>query len=347
MKTRVLKFLGVALITVAFTVSFFAVPVSALSEADGIYSETFNFPTTNSRHFGFAKFETSFNSNTFEQLRDPSYVSDPGSYINFEFSLPSSYVVGDEGAAYCSLVLGESDFGQTAFTTSNVFWVSPFTVKYRYDVPAGIQKYRLSLRTIDSNSNISAPIGYSEWINFAGGASGTIEVGNTLIPISQDSLISSGGIAGFVVCFEFYMTTASFNAAADGSIYLRFEVLDGVVTANFSKTENPNIPSFNPPNSEIFDENLSLDEDILNSDTVQDLETNTAELFASLDGSILNFRDGISFVTRCMNLYLVPRSESESWFHDIVQVALALGIVATLLGITGSIIGAAVKRRGD
>lgn len=347
MKAHVLKLISVVVLSVCLIVSFCSVPVLALSEADGIYSESFNFPTTNSSNFGFAKYEDSFNSNTFEQLRDPVYVSDPGNYINFEFSLPSSYVVGDEGIAYCSLVLGESDFGQTAFTISNVFWVSPFTLKYRYDVPSSIQKYRLSLRTIDSSSNISAPIGYSEWINFSGGSSGTIQIGDTLIPISTDSFISEGGISGFVVCFEFYMTTASFNATSNGSIYLRLEILDGVVTANFSKTENPKIPSFNPPNSDILDESLSLEDDILNSDTVQDVETNTAELFASLDGSLLNFRDGILFVTRCLNIYLVPTSDEDGWFHDLVQISLALGIVATLLGITGSIIGAAVKRRGD
>lgn len=347
MKTRRQKVCAI-LVTLFLCASFFAVPVSAADVSNGIYSETFNFPQVNANWFGFALKETSFNNNSFEDLRNPSYVSDPGSYINIEFKLPSSYVSDGVGNAYCSLILGESDFDQTAFTVSNVFWVSPFTVSYRFDLPSGIHQYRLSLRAVDSTSAVTKPIGYSDWVSFPGGSSGKISVVDTLIPISEDVLFSEGGYKGVALCFEFYMESPDYNAVSDGGIYLRFEVVDGVVTANFSKTENPNIPSFTPPSgTDILDENSGLEQDILNSDTVQDLETNTAELFSSLDGSLLNFRDGILFATRCMNIYLVPASDEDGWFHDLVQISLALGIVATLLGITGSIIGAAVKRRGD
>lgn len=337
MKTRRQKVCAI-LVTLFLCASFFAVPVSA---AEDYTSVTFQFPMAETNYFGFALYENSFNNNSFAQYRDPAYVSDVGTYVNYEFELPSSYVSNGVGTAFCALVLGISKFDQTAYLTDHTFWVNPFTFSYRFDQVAGIHAYRVSLRQMDLTSGVTYIVGSSDWVSYPGASSGKVEVAQTMVPILKDYIPTNN--AGLALCLDFQM-----EAPAQGAIYFRFEVLDSAVIANYASQPSPNIPSFTPPSgTDILDENSGLEQDILNSDTVQDLETNTAELFSSLDGSLLNFRDGILFATRCMNIYLVPASDEDGWFHDLVQISLALGIVATLLGITGSIIGAAVKRRGD
>ena len=63
MKTRVLKVLGIALITVSLAVSFFAIPVSASSQ---LYSVTFVFPVQAADQQYFRYWDTVTGSNNKE-----------------------------------------------------------------------------------------------------------------------------------------------------------------------------------------------------------------------------------------------------------------------------------------
>lgn len=72
------------------------------------------------------------------------------------------------------------------------------------------------------------------------------------------------------------------------------------------------------------------------------MENNSSTLFDSIGTSIATFSNGLNFARVSLNLFL----EDIPWIRDFVQVSLALGITATLLGLAGSIIGSATRRKG-
>ena len=121
MKARVLKVIGVTLITVTLAVSFFAIPVYA---ADGYYTAQFPFPIAASDYFGFVLNESSLDSNLYSSFRRPNYVSDQSNYVNYEFKLPSSYVKEDCIDAWNNLVISVLDSNDENEICTGPIWKS-------------------------------------------------------------------------------------------------------------------------------------------------------------------------------------------------------------------------------
>lgn len=115
------------------------------------------------------------------------------------------------------------------------------------------------------------------------------------------------------------------------------------MTANYATQPDPNIPTYkSPANQDKVTENQELENELLDGVGDLDLENNSSTLFDSIGTSIASFSDGLNFVRITLNLFI----EDIPWIRDFVQVSLALGITATLLGLAGSIIGAASRRKG-
>lgn len=333
MKAHVLKLISVVVLTVCLIVSFCSVPVSA---AEDYTSVVLHYPMAENHGLGYAKYETSFENNDWASLRHAVWFSDQTNYVDYEWTPPTTY----DGKGFLSFYLGATSFDTGGyFASAGSLWVDPFKFTYDWNIErAAFLRYRISVRSMLDGAP-TVIVGRSSWVDGYYTANSFIDVPRTFVTLPNT--VTAAGL-GLFIDFEF-----SYDSAE--SLYITTGILDNAVNFNYAPNGLPaSIPQYTEPSgTDIVDENSSLEQDILNSDTVQDVETNTVELFASLDGSLLNFRDGVLFVTRCLNIYLVPTSDEDGWFHDLVQISLALGIVATLLGITGSIIGAAVKRRGD
>lgn len=338
MKTRVLKFFGVALITVALAVSFFAIPVSAELGSDGIFRAELAFPVAETNYFGFALNPTSFDNNSFQQYRAPSAVVDENNNsVQYALGLPSSY----NGTYFGALVLGVTSFGSTNYSSNNKYWVEPFKLTWQFgqfnESVATVDKWRLSIRMMTS-SGVTYIVGSTEWTTGIFPSTYTVNIPATQIPLNSDVT----GATGLVLCFDYHCDVTDPSGNFDNSQAVRFYVKDSVVVFCSSPPHNPNAPFFPAPSDQgVLEDNSALENEILNSDTVQDLEESIFELGSGLSSSLTGLMPGLTFCTSILNRTLTWND----YLRPVFQISLSLGITASLLGIAGSIIGAAAKRR--
>lgn len=332
MKTRVLKILGIALITVALTVSFFAIPVSA---AD-VYRVVLNFPTPEVNYFGFVRHESSFDSNSFSTYRPASATVDLSSGVRYVFGVPDVYA----GKGYMSVVIGFSSFGNSdgQYFSSDVFWTDPFTFNYTFDQLANSKgttsRWRLALRQM-TNDGITYIAGTSDWVSELNGDQASIDVPKTRIPL--DSNVNCSGLA---LCIDFQFDVSDPNGEFDSTQAVNFNVVDGQVVCNYANQNSPDLPLYDgPTDTGKVDELDVLDQEVLAG--VQDGMDTWNDLSGDLGNSLATFRSGLHFVTNILNIPL----QDNIVIRDFVQICLSLGISASLLGIAGSIIGAAARRR--
>ena len=71
------------------------------------------------------------------------------------------------------------------------------------------------------------------------------------------------------------------------------------------------------------------------------LESDVSGIFDNIGSSLNSFRGALMLCTQFLNRFL-----NNTWFKPLVQISLSLGITASLLGIAGSIIGAASRGSG-
>lgn len=340
MKTRVLKFLGVVLITVAFAVSFFAIPVSAALGTDGVYRAELKFPVAELNYFGYAKNPTSFDKNSFKDYRPPAAVVDENSInsVQYAIGLPSSY----NGAFYGAVVLGVTSFGVENYSTANKYWVEPFSFSWQFGQLNGsegtVDRWRLTIRKM-TGSGITHVVGFTEWNVGFFPYTYTVNVPRTSIQLNEDVTDATG----LVLCFDYHADVTDPSGDFDHSQTVRYYVKDSVVIFCSSPPNNPNSPFFPAPSDQgVVEDNSALENEILESDTVQDLEQNIFELGSGLSSSLTGLMPGLTFCTSVLNRTLTWNQ----YLKPIFQISLSLGITASLLGIAGSIIGAAVKRKG-
>lgn len=340
MKTRVLKFLGVALITVALAVSFFAIPVSAALGTDGVYRAELKFPVAELNYFGFALNPTSFDNNSFQQYRAPAAVVDENSMnaVQYALGLPASY----NGTFYGAVILGVTSFGVENYSTANKYWVEPFTFSWQFgqlnNSMATVDRWRLTIRKM-TPSGVTHVVGHTDWVTGLFPATYSVNVPRTEIRLNEDITDASG----LVLCFDYHADVTDPEGNFDNTQTVRYYVKDSIVTFCSSPPNNPNAPFFPAPSDQgVVEDNSALENEILESDTVQDLEQNIFELGSGLSSSLTGLMPGLTFCTSVLNRTLTWNQ----YLKPIFQISLSLGITASLLGIAGSIIGAAVKRKG-
>lgn len=326
--------------SLVFVFAFVAVclPVSADTNTDGIYTATLRFPVAETNYFGFALYETSFDNNSFQQYRAPSAVTDEVDTVQYVLGLPDSY----NGTYYGALVLGVSSLGTGGyFPHDSLYWSDPFKLSWQFgrlaDSEATIDKWRLSLRMM-TTSGITYVVATSPWVT------GLLPNSYTLsVPKCRFTLNDDVDTSALVLCFDYHCDVTDPVGEFDNAQAVRFYVRDGgIVTLNYSLPTNPNAPNFSNPDNTLLDQNSQLEGEVLEGVDGLELEDNSSTLFDSIGTSIATFSNGLNFARVSLNLFI----EDIPWIRDFVQVSLALGITATLLGLAGSIIGSATRRKG-
>lgn len=344
MKTRVLKVLGIALITVSLAVSFFAIPVSA---ADGdLYSATFTFPilAEDLTYFRWADYvgaNLGLNNATWNSLYPPTAVRiTQDQSVIYYWNWDSGRETDRAGA--CSIFIGRSQFGVNTYGASDTIWCEPFTFNVILDNEfSDASSVRISLRSVDSGNSIGKCVGYSDWLSISAinsPATDFASVFNITIPRTYIRIVNPGNYEGLSVHLDFQCSSMD-SVLGLGSGSSALSIFYGVGSS-------PNYPTFTPPDTAIINEVTQLDNEVLSSSSIANLETDTVTLFDSIGYSLTIFRSGIKFASaRLMAWFESPTSYLE-WFRHFIQISLALGIAASLLGIAASIIGAATRGGG-
>lgn len=327
----------VIILAVLFTASLVCVPVFA---DDGYYSARLYFPQAEANYFGFAKYEDSFNTHSWQDYRRPAAVVDGSTDVQYALGIPETY----NGAYYGGLVLGVSTLGVTdgQYLSTAQYWVDPFEISWHFGQLANerptIDRWRLSLRLMTPDG-LTTCVGYTEW--WEEGylpEQYTLSIDTTFIPVFND--VTGSALA---LCWDYHCDVTDPAGGFDNTQTVRFYVKDKAVTFNYSTSRNPDIPIYKPPaNQDAITENQELENELIEGVEGLDLEDNSSTLFDSIGTSIASFSDGLNFVRITLNLFI----EDIPWVRDFVQVSLALGITATLLGLAGSIIGGATRRKG-
>lgn len=337
MKTRVLKVLGIALITVSLAVSFFAIPVSAASQ---LYSVTFEFPVqaADSQYFRYWDTVTGANNREWDELGDSSrgiYDPDSGSvtyYWNW------NVVDSTDNSGWCSFFIGRSNFGGvTSYSAGDTIWNDPFTFTLYLPTRYSNATYmRLALREVYGGSTIGKRVGNTSWYNidiYNNGQTGG-NVHSITFPRDQFTITESGQYDGLSVHIEFQCASMDPEMGIGSN--------QSALTMYYGAGIDPNYPTYQPPDNSVFVEDDQLNNEVMNQ--IGSLESDVSGIFDNIGSSLSNFRGALILCTQILNRFI-----DSTHFKPIIQISLALGITASLLGIAGSIIGAASRpsRRDD
>lgn len=332
MKTRVLKILGIALITVTLAVSFISIPVSA----EGTYlSKTFRFPVLSPEYSYFRVTDTvaelddgTWNDFAFAENID---VFEDRAVFYWDWSRANSY---DEKGAI-SLYIGRSTFDVANYQKSDNITFDDFNMKIMLPAAStNVTAFRVSLRAMTEGGTITKRVASSPWQLIDADSTAANQTFDVTIPGRRINVVYPGDFYGLSVHLEFQVNSG---------LYVGLGLFDDDIVITYRQGYTPDMPLYDDPiNMDGIQDNY-YDEQQIRDEVSGTLEDLTTELDSNFSSSISNWRAGIKFATSC----LTPGIDI-TWFTDVVQISLSLGIAASLLGIAASIIGASTRRhRGD
>ena len=195
MKTRVLKVLGIALITVSLAVSFFAIPVSAASP----YSVTFNFPVPSAdpQYFRYWDTVTGANNGEWNDLGDSTRgIYDPDNGL-VTYYLNCNTIDSTDRSGWCSFYIGRSNFGGvTSYSADDTIWNNSFTFNLFLPTEYSNATYmRLALREVYGGSTIGKRVGNTSWYPIDASnipSTGSVSVHEISFPSSYFSITEPG-----------------------------------------------------------------------------------------------------------------------------------------------------------
>ena len=344
MKTRKQKVICI-LVSVFLLASFFCIPVSA---ADDYYTVTFEYPFFDMQYdddilfeesqyyFGFVHYEESLNDNNWMSgFRRPLStwfaVDENGKKTGFGFDWdwPSGYA----NQGYVSFMLGRSKFGVTSYATSDTVWVDPVKLNVILDYAyTGVFNCRFALRSVTS-SGTGSVVGYSDWVHSPVSTAISGYAHELSIPQMSIKLTKGGQFDGLAVFIEF--DCSSMNSR------MGLGMAESGITFNYGKGSSPNYPSYTAPSG--GDEIGSLGEgeqELI--DSSQEGMDSASDSFNSVSSDFSLFGTGLLVVGQMLG----GLTDTLPGISSIVRISLSLGLFATLLSLTASIIGAGARRSG-
>lgn len=339
MKTRKQKVITI-LASVFLLASFCLFPLAV--SADGYNSYTFNLPRYgddhNSEFFRFAKLVDTLNSANWNSLNRADTLFFIGTDVNnpqgagYDWTWPASYQ-GYSGC--CSFYLGYSDFGYSSYNKTDTVWVDPFDLTFFFPhMYTGTTQFRISFRSVDKSKGlmdgVGPSIGRSSWItfnyqNYIDGGTATVSV-----PKTEIHILDPGQYDGLAVCIDI--------VCLSGQSQIGIGYLNDTFCINYAQGTNPNLPAYNGPAGSSDIANMESMESDLVSGSQSGLNE-AVSLFNSLSSSINSFRSGLVVASNIISKFITIAP-----FRIIVDISLTLGILGSLLALSGSIISASDRR---
>lgn len=327
MKTHV-KVIVCLILSVTLTVSFFAVPVMA---GDAYATVTFNYLPNDEGILpnDWVRWATTVANLNSKSWNDLNPIRETWSFSVSNSSIKGLGATFDWGtdsdlSGAISFYVGRSKFELNTYSSSDTVWSEPFKLWIVLSEAYSASSYfRISLRSVDGGS-IGTRVGQTDWqqIRFST-ASGNAAY-EFRIPSLPIQIFNPGNYDGLSVHFDIQCT--SMNSCGIG-------FSDGAFTINYGSGSSPNFPSYLPPDSGDLP-HVSEGQQALLDDTQQGSDI-AVDNFNSLQSDLSYVSTGLYYVSS-MVLSLV----NIEGISTVVKVSLSLGLFATLLSLTASIIGA-------
>lgn len=324
MKTRRQKVFAI-LAACFLCASFFAVPVSA----DSYYSANFGYPyeidgNEWTKSAGMTSTEGVLNNGSYWNFYNPDSITQINNKTNYSWEWPEPF---PETKGYVSVLVGISDFGVDYYSETDTVWLTPFVMNLTAETGMTIESYRVSLRYLDG-TNIESVVGSTEWskINLTGKSQRYATSKDRLINITK-----GGEYDALVVCFDFKVSSLS------SIYYFAMGIEDRSLTVNYGIGSDPNFPVFNVPDDGYVSGYIDAEEELLEENQ------------SGLDEADNIFVNGIENIT----LFAMPftkisgyltRLSRFPYFSIIVWISLSIGLFASLLALSASIVGAADRK---
>lgn len=334
MKTRRQK-VCVVLVTVFLCASFFAVPVSAAE----VYDVEFETPLPGETSLfrvgpGDYSHWLSYDIN-WSELSPPKEVTDIGPSVDPSGALYTfDWFSSNQGIV--SFWLGTSKFGVERYQTSDVIWIDPGLFNLRVIVGEYISfsNYRFSLRPVYDDYTVGPVIASTDIqsLHLSGVSNG---MNSVVVNYPRMNFVINDSVSaiGLVLCLD--VSGSSMNSTNQ-----IIGIFEDVFTLHYANGSDPNLPSYAPPNSGNTGSLDSTESQLQNNASAGLNQTD--EIFSSVSTNINGFATSFLRIARLMTRL----GDKVPYLNIVVQLSLALGLFASLLGLAGSIVSAADRKAG-
>lgn len=335
---KIISFLACVL----FCASFFCIPVSAATVTKVTFqppmpgfADEMNFFRVS---LGTPSNFTLLSDNNWSSLYSPTTISWIGGNSNpqgviYSFNKPNA----SSNTGVVSFWLGQSKFGLTSYSSSDIVYLNAGTFKLLLDSGSAnrLQGYRFSLRAINSDGSIGKVVAYTDLFSpilIAGPATEkTISYPQLSFTFSQS--VTSSGLA---LCLD---VGVLFNHTS-GTTYSAGISATSSFTVVYSNGPDPNLPTYTPPDQGGVGDLDNTEGELLDgSQEGMDVAT---DFFSDLSGNLSSYATAFVRISEILNRLV----GSVPLFGVLVSISLTLGLFTSLLGLAGSIVSAADRRAG-
>lgn len=137
--------------------------------------------------------------------------------------------------------------------------------------------------------------------------------------------------AGSIVALRFTMFISRFDATT-------FNVVNADFSLSCGNPSSPESPAYSAPDGGTVSD-LGVAESSL-TDSAQDGIDKAGEAFAGVDNNLSGYLNGLLMCSRIMGAAMTKLP----WLGSVIEISLALGLFASLLGLAAALIGASDRR---
>ena len=142
----------------------------------------------------------------------------------------------------------------------------------------------------------------------------------------------------YSVAHNWQISYIQFDFLFDSTVSGSFTLSDKSFAMGYGDTNSPDYPSFAPPSGGAVSD-LGAAESSL-TDSAQDGIDKAGEAFAGVDNNLAGYINGLLLCSKIMGSAIVRMP----WLGTVIEISLALGLFASLLGLGAAIIGASNRR---